>query len=248
MGNISYAVPCEAVRVFCGFPRPEFSQAQFFDQLGRTFMPGTPYMLQPLGLAAYLPGVLAAPAAGLPSEFALICYPSAEIWDKLMHGTLRGRVYNQTHGGVYASTSGAAFPVRLADLPATARDPFYLFDRPIDWQEGVTQVAVAARSASMTATDFHANLRQAFRDMTDALVKEGVDQVIVAARDDFLVAWFHSDARSTLSLDFLSQFASSPSVLLNQRVICRDEPPVLQITESSAFNLIFLREGGFFLR
>jgi hypothetical protein len=59
-------------------------------------------VLQPLGLAACLPGVLANPAPGLLHAFALICYPSQANWNQGMNGTLRGRVYNQTHGGVYA--------------------------------------------------------------------------------------------------------------------------------------------------
>src|ERR1700732_1877327 len=94
---INYATPTSAIRVFCGFNRPELNEAQFFTQLGQTFMPGTPYMLQPLGLAAYLPGVVSNPQPGLPHEFALICYPSAAVWRRASSETLRGRVYSQTH-------------------------------------------------------------------------------------------------------------------------------------------------------
>src|SRR5690242_929047 len=109
--NISFAIPTESIRVFWGFPVSQLNEQQFFLQLGRTFMPGTPYMIRPLGLAAYLPGVLSNPAPDLPHEFALICYPSQEVWRQAMTQTLRGRVYNQTHGGVYAMPpSTAAFP------------------------------------------------------------------------------------------------------------------------------------------
>ena len=38
--NLSYATPTEAIRVFCGFPNRQFTEAQFFTQLGQTFMPG----------------------------------------------------------------------------------------------------------------------------------------------------------------------------------------------------------------
>src|SRR5579862_1466214 len=131
--TLSFAIPTEAIRVFCGFPNSQLSEAQFFTQLGQTFMPGTPYMLQPLGLAAYLPGVLHAPPAGAPHEFALICYPSQAVWNESMNGTLRGRVYNQTHGGVYAMPpSGAAFPVCIDHLPSSVVDPYFLFPTPID--------------------------------------------------------------------------------------------------------------------
>jgi hypothetical protein len=116
--TLSYATPTEAIRVFCGFPNAQLAEPAFFRQLGQTFMPGTPYMLQPMGLAAYLPSVLSQPAAGLPHEFALICYPSKAVWDHAMNQTLCGRVYNQTRGGVYAMPpSGAAFPVLIDHLP-----------------------------------------------------------------------------------------------------------------------------------
>lgn len=249
--TLSYAVPCEAIRVFCGFPRPELTEVQFFDQLGRTFMPGTPYMLQPLGLAAYLPGVLSSPAPNLPREFALICYASPDVWSKAMNGTLRGRVYNQTHGGVYAMPpSGAAFPVFIDNLPLTAVDPFFLFQSTIDWQSGVTHVMVGAkRDATQSGQDFRSLLRTALTSQRSALMAGGIDQVIVTARDDFAVMWLHGvNEELTISFDFLSSVISNSTVLKNQRVICVDEPPTLSINASSAYNFIFLREPKYFLK
>ena len=248
---VSHAVPPEAIRVFLGFPRPELSQAQFFSELGSTFMPGTPYMLQPLGLAAYLPGVSFNPAPGLPHEFALICYPSVEVWQAAMHDTLRGRVYNQTHGGVYATPpSGAAFPVHLDNLPPTAADPFYLFSGALDWQTGATRVAVAAkRDPQQSGLAFRAALRNALAAARQGMAATGIDQAIVSARDESVVLWFHCAADEvTVDLGFLASIVAPSSVLENRRVICRDEPPVLAITGAAAYNFIFLREPKYFLR
>ena len=248
--NLSYATPTEAIRVFCGFPKRQFTEAQFFTQLGQTFMPGTPYMLQPLGLAAYLPGVLANPAPGLPHEFALICYPSQANWNQGMNGTLRGRVYNQTHGGVYATPpSGAVFPVFVDNLPPLAADPFFLFQTAIDWQTGVTHVVVAAkRDAAQSGADFRLALRAALAAERQALLEAGIDQVVVTAPDAFSVIWMHGVARDfAVPLAFLSRVLAAPTVLRNERVICVEEPPTLSIAASSAFNFIFLREAKYFL-
>jgi hypothetical protein len=249
--TVSYAIQAEAIRVFCGFRNPNLSEAQFFTQLGQTFMPGTPYMLQPLGLAAYLPGVLSNPAANLPQEFALICYASPEVWDKAMHSTLRGRVYNQTHGGVYAMPpSGASFPAFVENLPGTAVDPYYLFQQATDWQVGGSKVAVAGKlKVGQSGVDFRTELRSALLNQRSKLEGAGIGQVVTVARDDFAVIWFHSlSGDLQLDTDFLSGVLSVPTVLENQRVVCVDEPPILNITKSSAYNFIFLRESKYFLR
>ena len=79
--TISYAVPATALRVFHGFRNQTLDQDQYLRALGQTFMPGTPYMLAPLGLAAYLPGIVVGEQdSRVPHEFAIIAYPSPETW------------------------------------------------------------------------------------------------------------------------------------------------------------------------
>jgi hypothetical protein len=249
--SLYYAVPSEAIRVFVGFHNPQLSEAQFFAQLGRTFMPGTPYMLQPLGLAAYLPGVLSNPAPGLPHEFALICYPSQSNYTQAMTGTLRGRVYSQTHGGVYVlPPSSAAFPVLLDHLPPTGVDPFFLFPIPVDWQTGVTHVAVAGKKdAAQSGDEFRQAIRTAWLTQRPSLQGAGIDQVIVTTTDAFSVFWMHgSTDELQLPLDFLSAILATPTVLRNERILCMDGPPTVTITASTAFNFIFVREPRYFLR
>ncbi|QAU49044.1 hypothetical protein EAS56_23460 [Bradyrhizobium guangzhouense] len=247
----SYATPTSAIRVFCGFNRPELNESQFFTQLGQTFMPGTPYMLQPLGLAAYLPGVVSNPPAGLPHEFALICYPSPAAWRHASSETLRGRVYTQTHGGVYASPpSGASFPILMDELPPTAVDPFFLFPTDIDWQYGVTHVLIGLKKdATQTGSQFRAALRAALAGLVPRLKQGRVDQVVAMARDDFAIVWFHGEsAEFPDPIDPVSQLLNHPQSLLHERVICQDEPPTVTINRSQAFNFIFVREPRFFLQ
>jgi hypothetical protein len=248
---VSYTTPTSAIRVFCGFNRPELNEAQFFTQLGQTFMPGTPYMLQPLGLAAYLPGVVSNPPAGLPHEFALICYPSVAAWRNSSSGTLRGRIYNQTHGGVYASPpSGASFPIFIQDLPLSAVDPFFFFQTDVDWQRGASHVLIGLKKdKSQTGDHFRAALRLALTGIAAALQAAGIDQVVAMARDDFAIVWFHGEATDfPASAAPLSGLLDNPQAMLHERVICLDEPPTLTIDHTQAFNFIFVREPRFFLR
>ncbi|MGB3549611.1 MAG: hypothetical protein WA993_02900 [Candidatus Binatus sp.] len=237
--------------MFCGFPNAQLSEPQFFTQLGQTFMPGTPYMLQPLGLAAYLPGVLSNPPTGLPHEFALICYPSQSVWNAGMNGSLRGRIYNQTHGGVYAvPPSGAAFPILIDNLPTLASDPFFLFPSAIDWQAGFTHVIVGAKKdTAQTGDEFRTALRSELLARRDALRQGGIEQVVATARDAFAIIWMHGEMADLAGAsDFLSNVLAAPIMMRNERTICLDAPPTVSINGSQAFNFVFLREAKYFLK
>jgi hypothetical protein len=247
---IIYATPTSAIRVFCGYNRPEFGESQFFTQLGQTFMPGTPYMLQPLGLAAYLPGVVSNPPPGLPHEFALICYPSPAAWRHANSETLRGRVYNQTHGGVYASPpSGASFPMFIEELPPSAVDPYFLFAVDVDWQCGVTHAVLGLKKdRTRTGDQFRAALRETLIGLRAMLQAEGMSQVVVTARDDFAIVWFHGNRDALPACaDAVRRLLDQPLSIVHERVICQDEPPTLTINRTQAFNFIFVRETRYFL-
>jgi hypothetical protein len=247
----TFATPADSIRVFCGFPNSQLDQEAFFTQLGQTFMPGTTYMLQPLGLAAYLPGVIADPPPGIPNEFALICYPTQQVWDYAVHNTLRGRVYNQTHTGVYASpASAAAFPRLIDEAPATAVDPFYLFPDHIDWQSGTTCSFVGGRGNSYASgAEFRAALRTLLLRKRDSIRAHGVDQIVVLARNEFAILWMHGDMCNIETwADLLEGVLATPLQLQHERILCPDDPPTVTINASRAFNFIFLREAKFFLR
>jgi hypothetical protein len=246
----SYATPTEAIRVFCGFPNRQLTPEKFLSKLGQTFMPGTPYMLQPMGLAAYLPGVLSEPPPDAPREFALICYPSQAVWKQIMNNTLRGRLYNLTHDGTYAfPPSSAAFPTLLDNLPSESKDPFFLFSSNVDWQGGVTHVAVGAKKdIDQTGEEFRLSVRNELLSRRETMAGDHIDQVIATVGDTYAILWFHGEMNELgRGADFLGNLFSQPTIMRNERVICVDEPPTVTITGSQAFNFIFLRDQRYFL-
>lgn len=251
--TISYAVPANALRVYRGFQNQTLTPDQYRATLGQTFMPGTPYMLAPLGLAAYLPGVIVGePNPNVPNEFAIIAYTSQDAWQHIMNSTLRGRVYNATHGGVYdLSRSGASFPVAFQHLPALATDPFYLFDGSTDWQTGVTQVYVGAPAdASVTAADFRLAIRTAMGAQSAQLKSLGADQCVVMPGDGYVVIWTHlaaPGAATPVDWKSLGPKVRTVANMQAQRIPCHGEPPTVTLTQSTALNFIFLRNPEMFL-
>jgi hypothetical protein len=251
--NISYAVPATALRVFHGFRNPSLNQDQYLHSLGQTFMPGTPYMLAPLGLAAYLPGIVVGEQdPRVPNEFAIIAYPSPEIWDHIMHQTLRGRVYDQTHGGVYdPRRSGASFPVFVKHLPPIATDPYYLFDCLTDWQVGVTQVLIGAPiDNSVAPSEFRNAVRSAVETSIPQLERLGFDQCVVMPGDGYVVIWSHANASDKAGIPDWKVLGAKVRVIANltaRRIVCRDEPSPITLTQTAALNFVFLRAPGMFL-
>jgi hypothetical protein len=99
---VSLLVGPEMVGVFCGYKLPTLSRADFFREMGETFIPGTPYMQVPLGLYAYLPAVLDVEQdSGLPDEVALIVYASMDIYLEALRNSLRRRIYTHAHTAVF---------------------------------------------------------------------------------------------------------------------------------------------------
>ena len=252
--TVSFAVPANALRVFHGFRNQTLSDEAYHTALGQTFMPGTPYMLAPLGLAAYLPGVVVGDSnPEVPNEFAIIAYPSQQIWQYIMNDTLRGRVYNQTHGGVYdLKRSGASFPEPLKHLPVVATDPYYLFDGATDWQVGVTRVFVGAPvDASVAGGIFRKIVRTAAEDSVGYLTSIGIDQCVVMPGDDYVVIWSHASGEIGDGLPDWQSVGSTVRTVVNmeaQRVLCHGEPPTVDVKQTTALNFIFLRRQGMFLR
>ena len=251
--TISYAVPPDSLRVFHGFRNQTLTDEAYRAALGQTFMPGTPYMLAPLGLSAYLPGVVVGePSPDVPNEFAIIAYPSQQVWKHIMNETLRGRVYNSTHGGVYdLKRSGASFPVSLTHLPEMATDPYYLFEDSTDWQTGATQVFVGAPAdAKVPAADFRHALREGVVGAIKALDDSGIDQCIVMPGDAYVVIWVHAKMPLKAGTPDWGYFGPKVRKIASmdaQRIICRGEPPTVTLNQTSALNFIFLRNSEMFI-
>ena len=249
--RLNFAVLPTSVRVFFGFRHADLDQDRFFRELGRTFMPGTPYMLLPLGLSAYLPAALAEqPGAPCPHEVALIAYPSPEDYRRIMQDTLRGRVYAQSHGGVYdRQRSRAAFPVLLD--PAQDSPAIHLWDVRTDWQSGQTHIFMGFKTDTQTPSDqFRKDVRTQLAALKQQIGLAGIDQCIGAIAQDFVVLWTHRDDSVAAPFDW-SALAPTVTAAFQadmQRVVCRTEPPVVEITTAAAFNFIFLQAPEWHLR
>jgi hypothetical protein len=196
--------------VFFGFRAPALQEqpdddeaaradkrSQFFDELGQTFMPGTPLMQAPLGLAAYLPAVIDPPAgSGLPDEAAIIAYASLDIYQSTRETSLSRRMYTRSHAAVFdmgAAVSGfptpAGSPTRVASSVGDVSF-WHLFDHETDWQDGDARflflLAGSGDEALSTAVTEKA------QEAADALRDGGCDQMIGGCADAFAALWLHA--------------------------------------------------------
>jgi hypothetical protein len=234
--------------VLCGYRRQGLDVDAFRRELGATFMPGTVYMLQPLGLHAYAAAAAVDEAvhADVPHETAIIAYPSQAAYRAIRNDTLRGRVYTQTHGGVYEpGVSRAEFPTLLTDARDAAAGTVHLFDRASDLQSGTLTVHVLVRSdPAMSVDDFRQHIRAALPELRVALESAGALQAFVVFRDVFSVVWTHAlDDAAGAAVSRWGAAAGEPTAELTcQRVICLGEPPVVSVLGNAAFSFIFVRD------
>lgn len=247
---MDFRISATAIRVFRGFRGANLkADADFLSVVGQTFMPGTPYMLQSGGLASYTSGILPAPPrTDIPEEFALIGYASASTWDHTMHQTLQGRMYNQTHGGVYdMAASGADFPEPMSSLTAGDPKPFFCWGEFADWQEGIVCVYfgdVADRPAGQP-------FRDATRGAIASLQQGGYDSLICSPGDNSFIVWAHHPQSGVNQPDWTPLRTMSTPLLETtaQRILWKDdEPPLQAFTAAMVMNWIFVREERFFLQ
>lgn len=248
-----------AVRIFRGYRRPELSVEQFRTELGSTFMPGTPYLLAPLGLHAYAGAILDDHPSGTPHETGLIAYPSRGTYQALRNGQLRGRLYTQTHGGVYDQTLDASGSRRSTaqwaeplDGPAQA-GTVHLMPDAVDLQQGslTVHVGVPADPAS-AGQSFTSAVRAGLPALRDRLRDTGHDQGFVLMQDGYFVAWLHGAQPAPPSGDafegWLGSSVTRTARLECRRVVCLGEPPTVSLSETAAVSFVFARHENAQLR
>jgi len=249
---LALPTPPDAVCVFRGHRAQRLSQAQFFAELGHTFMPGTPLMQAPHGLAAYAPAVLdhPDPPQGYPDEIAIVAYASREIYDATHTSSLSRRMYTLAHWSVFdMDRSVATFPVSIEDNPADAADTtWYLFDTPIDWQDGETRVAFITPAAPDAG--FPAALRASAHAAASTVHERGCDQVIAVATPDYAAVWMHTSTPPSAPLADL-QLLPAGSVVTRE-LACQpaymrgDDDGGVKISGAASFSFIFSRELRYF--
>lgn len=239
----------QSTRVFCGSRLSTLNKEQFFKELGDTFMPGTPLMVAPLGLAAYVPIVIDPdPGLGLPDEAALIVYASNAVYSNARANSVSGRMYTHSHAGVFdlprsrGQFPGPAMaPDKSVVDPATneARWAWFLFEGAVDWQFGDSRILVLQCAVS----GFQQILVDVTRAARPKLASAGVDQAIGVAGGGYGVVWLHS-SRAIADV-------TARAVVPDGAQVMRDlaPTPVIEgptITGPSAFTFRFARDLRFF--
>jgi hypothetical protein len=253
---LALPTPPAAIRVFLGFRRPALDRARFWEELGHTFMPGTPLMQAPLGLSAYLPAVLdAAPDRGHPDEVAIIVYASREIYDAKRAASLSRRMYTHSHVAVFdMERSRAQFAAPLS-APSTLEQEgvmtraWYVADEAVDWQDGVTYV-LFLEAADPSAAFADAVLDAAHRSRA-LLADPGCDQVVGVCAPTYAAMWVHvreplAGVANTLGL--VPEGVTLVHQLRCDRAYVRgDDEAGVTITGATAFSFLFQRHLAYFL-
>ena len=244
----------KSVRVFAGYRLPSLARETFFKELGDTFMPGTPYMLAPLGLAGYVAAVLDLdPALGLPDEVALIVYASVDAYRAARQDSLQGRMYTHSHAGVFdMAQSRGQFPGSESapdKLAPSDRWAWAAFDDAlVDWQRGSTRL-VFVDGAPKTGSMQDAVLA-ATKAARSGLATAGVDQLIVLTGPKYAAMWLHSAerlAQDSAGLKIVPEGARVQRDLVATPVPIRTGAEGVPIGGPAAFSFRFVRDLHFFL-
>lgn len=241
----------DGIRTFRGFCRSGLDRTDFLRELGRTFMPGTPLMQAPLGLWAYVPAVLdlADRHRDYPDEVAIIVYYSRAVYDAKRESSLSRRMYTHSHTAVFdMQRSGGQFPTPIAG-PVNAThdqgaDTWYLFENPVDWQDGHTRVAFVVSSG--TDSGFPAALRVSVSAAKTALRQRGCDQMVALATPAYAALWVHwptNEPQTISDLDMLPAGTRIERDLACERAFMRGDHDIgVKITRAAAFSFIFSRD------
>jgi hypothetical protein len=183
-------VPADSVRVFRGCKKAGARRDIFVQRLGQVFMPITIQMQRLYGLTAYLPAILPEfKESTIPDEVALVFYRTQACYHEAKR-CIGGRAYSELHELAFdMSASRSGFPELLAADEITPDQPYYLFERSIDWQTGYSRLFVGIRKADAGSHAFLASVAKIARQVqTDP---RSLDAAIFSATSDWVVWWDH---------------------------------------------------------
>ena len=250
---ISTPIGPNSIRVFAGYRLPTLTREDFFLELGKTFMPGTPCMLAPLGLAAYLPVVLTSEdGSGLPDEVALIVYASRDAYTAARNNSLEGRMYTHSHAGVFnMATSRGQWPGGATEphkQEVSDRWCWYAFDNAVDWQQGTTRVLFLR--AEPGRDGLQQDLHALATDHIARLATSGADQAIFLAAPSYAVIWIHwptPEATQVVPEHFLLEGTSLMHDLVATPIPMPTRSEGVEVTGAAAYSFRFVRELRHFL-
>jgi hypothetical protein len=242
-----------SIRVFAGYRNATLSREAFLKELGDTFMPGTPYILAPLGLAGYVAAVVDLESSrALPDELALVVYASIDAYQAARERSLHGRMYTHSHAGVFDMVrSRGQFPGTEDEpnkLAGTDRWAWVAFaEARVDWQDGSTRLLFLANGST---AGMQGAILNATRSAKRSLHEAGVDQVVVLASTDYAAIWLHSVEPIEPSLDTFGLVPNGIRVerdLVATPIAIRNGDERVAITGPSAFAFRFVRDLRHFL-
>jgi hypothetical protein len=208
-------------------------------------------MQAPLGLWAYLPAVLdlSNPPPDFPDEVAIIVYVSRTVYDAKRDTSLSRRMYTHSHAAVFdMQRSMGQFPTPIGQPAVAANDPgadtWYLFDDPVDWQDGYTRIAFVTPPSGDPG--FPAALRNSIRAAQGALSGDGCDQVVALATSTYAALWMHWPQRIPPALSKLQVLPADTTIerdLLCARALVRgDSEAGVHVDGPAAFSFVFARD------
>jgi hypothetical protein len=249
-GNpLSLPVGVDGIRMFAGYRSME--RDKFFEELGQSFMPGTPAALAELGLAAYLPAVLDLDTEqGLPDEIALIVYASRDVYTAA-RSTVRGRMYTHSHAGVFdMARSRGQWPGTVdqpEQLQGTDRWSWCVFDRDVDWQRGFTRVLFIGGAPGQEILQ---ELLRAAKDSVQLLADAEVDQALFLASTNYAAIWLHGPKRPDIDPSAAGFVPAGMQILRDMDARPMPMPNLVEtfsITGAGAYSFQFVRDLRFFL-
>lgn len=252
-----FPVEPSALRIFRGYQRPDLPEERFLAELSEVFMPGTPFMLRDLGLAAYMPAVVPrGREPDVPDEVAVIAYASAEAYSRARNESLTGRLYTHTHRGVFdMARSGSMPPLALSGF-ASPVTSFALRGSLVDWQVDGDIVVLVGERVSPDNTSFGDESTKTLVAGARLLAARGVLECVGEIADSWLACWFLLDGFDVNAVErvktLLGELALPVRQLLLEpasRLIWRDlaAPPPAEVRRGSAFSYVFERAGRHFL-
>jgi len=210
------AVPPDAVRVWRGRRRADLAENEFFDKLGKVFMPFTVQMQRLYGLTAYLPAVIHG-EDGLPDEIALVFYKTRKAYDdaKKYPG---GQAYSDLHSVVFdLGKSSSGFPEFLGQSFSLDK-PYYLLQMHADWKKGIAQLYVGHRRKGLSLKDYCLNLQLEAQNIQKN--PGAIDGAILFATKDWMIYWQHS----TVGNAPISTFSQTTESIMKKEANCEEIP------------------------
>lgn len=220
----------DSVRVWRGFRHPFLQKKKFVDQIGSVFIPAAVQLQGPLGLTAYLPGIVPQekPEA-VPDEIALVFFESQPVYRK-MFGTVAGRSFGLMHQPVFdMKRSRSGFPVKMGTTLVSGK-PCYLLDVDADWHEGLARAVIVARDEGQTTANFLKAVRAAVQPLARN-PPAGLDGVILAPEEDCIVYWEHwREAEAATKAPAANLAGLGAPIMTADAVPAKVEPSLYQAT------------------